>query len=451
VTYISIIDLLLVPIYLTVIYYIAFIIRDKYYPKGNALRIYFMPGLTVKLIGAILICLVYIFYFGYGDTLTYFNTSKIINSSWADDAMTWLRLVTHTANYDNVKDGYYLSLMDDYNQIPNYIVSATGACIGMVCFNRLLCVAIIIAAIAYSGLWALFRTFTKLYPQLIKESALAALFVPSVAIWGSGLFKDTICMFALGWLIFYFFKLIKSAKFSLLPVIAILISIVIIYSVKPYIIAIILPVLFIRLIIGLFRSMRGAFKKLILSIVIFTVTIIGGKMLISRFTENITEILLQNLTETITGFSNATQKISEDENGSGYNLGELDGSVGDLVKKIPSAINVTFFRPYLWEANKSMTLLAALESSALLLFSLYLILKVNFKIFRYLWKDPNLLTFLLFSLIFAYLVGITTSNFGTLSRFKIPCIPFFVMTLFIINHYYVINKKKTEKMPNITH
>jgi len=38
----------------------------------------------------------------------------------------------------------------------------------------------------------------------------------------------------------------------------------------------------------------------------------------------------------------------------------------------------------------------------------------------------------LFSLIFALFVGATTLNFGTLCRYKIPCMPFFVISLFLI-------------------
>jgi hypothetical protein len=32
------------------------------------------------------------------------------------------------------------------------------------------------------------------------------------------------------------------------------------------------------------------------------------------------------------------------------------------------------------------------------------------------------------------MIGLTTSNFGALVRFKIPIIPFFVSTLFIIDY-----------------
>ena len=38
-----------------------------------------------------------------------------------------------------------------------------------------------------------------------------------------------------------------------------------------------------------------------------------------------------------------------------------------------------------------------------------------------------------FAMFFAFSVGFTAYNFGALVRYKIPCIPFFVAGLFILN------------------
>ncbi|MBL0145287.1 MAG: hypothetical protein IPP48_05575 [Chitinophagaceae bacterium] len=47
-------------------------------------------------------------------------------------------------------------------------------------------------------------------------------------------------------------------------------------------------------------------------------------------------------------------------------------------------------------------------------------------------KDPTVIYCLLFSLLFALFVGVTTSNFGSLVRYKIPCMPFYVIAMYII-------------------
>ena len=52
--------------------------------------------------------------------------------------------------------------------------------------------------------------------------------------------------------------------------------------------------------------------------------------------------------------------------------------------------------------------------------------------------DPLIMYCFLFSIVFALFVGASTLNFGTLVRYKIPSMPFYVITLFLILFF---NKK----------
>lgn len=440
-TYISIVDFILVPIYLLIIFFIAYKIRNKYYPLDHPFHKFFIPGLIVKISGAVFISIIYLFYFGYGDTLTYYSGSTIINQSFMESPGTWFRLITHAADSHILTDQLYLSKLNNYQSINNYAVEILGAIIGIFCFSNFLCTVIIIATIAYSGLWVLFTVFVKLYPNLVQQSAIAALFLPSVALWGSALFKDTICMFSLCWLVYSFFEITQFKRIKVSLLLILLFNGYILFLIKPYILIAIAPILFLRFLLGIRSSFQKSSSKLIFTLFIALVFFVSYILLLNKFSKDLPLLLLENFTETVRNFSSSTLRISQDANGSGYSLGNIDGTLSNIILKIGPAINVTFFRPYLWEAGKSMTFLASLESLALLLFTVYLLFKVKFKIFRYLFEDKNLLTFLLFSLIFAFLVGITTSNFGTLSRFKIPCMPFFLMSLFIIHDYANITKK----------
>ena len=60
--------------------------------------------------------------------------------------------------------------------------------------------------------------------------------------------------------------------------------------------------------------------------------------------------------------------------------------------------------------------------------------------FRHIIQKPILIFSFFFSIAFAFSVGLATSNFGALVRYKIPCIPFFVASLFIVN--YLENERK---------
>ena len=133
--------------------------------------------------------------------------------------------------------------------------------------------------------------------------------------------------------------------------------------------------------------------------------------------------------------------------GSMFSYGtEFDGSVGELVKMAPIFVATTFFRPFIWESRKLTTLLSSLEGMALLIFTLSVFFKAGFKtVFQTLTKNPLAMYCFLFSVIFALFVGATTLNFGSLCRYKIPCMPFYVIAIFLIQDASIQKKNNLLK------
>ena len=94
--FITLLDYLLLPFYLGIIYLIAIKIRDSRYPPGHKWRPYFLPGLTAKIGGAIFIGLIYQYYYGGGgDTVNYFRHAEVINWSFNESFNKWLNLILH--------------------------------------------------------------------------------------------------------------------------------------------------------------------------------------------------------------------------------------------------------------------------------------------------------------------------------------------------------------------
>ena len=64
-------DLFITPVFLILVYGLAYYVKpfvtDKYTGR------YFIPGLSIKIVGAIAVGLIYQFYYGGGDTFTYFH------------------------------------------------------------------------------------------------------------------------------------------------------------------------------------------------------------------------------------------------------------------------------------------------------------------------------------------------------------------------------------------
>ena len=112
----------------------------------------------------------------------------------------------------------------------------------------------------------------------------------------------------------------------------------------------------------------------------------------------------------------------------------------------PAAIVATLYRPFLWESKKLSTLLSSLESLVMMLFTLIVLKRVGIRKFiSTLLSDPMVLYCFLFAVVFALFVGATTLNFGTLVRYKIPAMPFYVIALYRIldiNHKLKISPDK---------
>jgi hypothetical protein len=129
----------------------------------------------------------------------------------------------------------------------------------------------------------------------------------------------------------------------------------------------------------------------------------------------------------IQSFQQIYQNINESEEGSvaGFEMKDLNPSMGSLVLKSPYVIFSCLYRPFLWESRKIMVLFTALESTLLLFCTLYLLVKAGpFRFFRIIFNNPFLVFCFTLSILFALVIGYTTFNFGTMVRYKIIFLPF---------------------------
>jgi hypothetical protein len=78
-------------------------------------------------------------------------------------------------------------------------------------------------------------------------------------------------------------------------------------------------------------------------------------------------------------------------------------------------------------------LFSALESTIFMFLTVYLIFKTGlFKTLRYIAATPIVNFCIIFSIVFAFAVGVNSGNFGTLVRYKIPMMPFYLSALYIM-------------------
>ena len=432
--YLTIWDLILTPIYLIVLIAIARRQREKLYPEGHPLRQYFLPGLYVKLGGAIFIGLIYQFYYGGGDTFHFFYHSKVINSSLDDSLSTWAKLLTRQPVEGNPEIYPFVSVMEWYKDPSSYTVAAFGALFGLLNGTSYIPIALLFAYFSFTGVWAMYRTFVNIYPTLHKYLAIAFLFIPSTFVWGSGVFKDTICMFGLGWMTYAVFRIFINRDFSIRNILMLVLSFYLIAVVKVYILLAFLPALSLWLLLTYSHKIPSAAARWVVSLLFIGIAFVGFLFFSQIFAKELGRYSLEHVANTAAATRGWISYVSETQEGSSYDLGEFEPTMAGMLSKFPQAVVVTLFRPFPWEAAKVIIALSALEALVFLYFTLRVVVTKS-KNLKAVFKDPNLIFFLVFSLIFAFAVGISSYNFGTLSRYKIPCLPFYSAFLVILWKY----------------
>ena len=431
-------DFILMLLYFVLAMSIGFIIRRRYI-RNPLYKKFFIPGLTIKLLGGIAFGLVHTYYFTYGgDTKSYFHDMSIITEYFYLDPLATLSYL-----FDNYS---YLNSEIARNTIfgsgtKEFFLVRFASFINILGLNSYWSTTILFASFSFVGTWQLFLVFANKYPNLYKQVAWAALFLPSFIFWGSGIMKDTLGVGFLGVFLFCVHHVFDRGRLNFWYLLIMGLSVYVIFSVRAYIIFGLLPAMLIWLSLGLKDRIKNALLKMIFIPFILIFMMIGIVFTFSYLGKYNSQFSVDNVIGTAWAYQHwhyvEGENTSEQHGrGSSYTLGEYDPTPLGVLKMFVPAVNVALYRPYLWEVKNPAMLILSFESLAFFILTLYILLRVGpFVLLRAASKDSFLLMSLVFSVFFAFAVGFSTYNFGALSRYKIPALPFYALSLIVLNHY----------------
>lgn len=445
---ITIADIFLSPIYLIIILFIAYSIKRKHIADNPQYR-YLVPGLLIKILGAVVFSLIYYYYYNGGDTIQYFRGARAMAGLMVKNFSGYLSIIGGNTSTQNLMlfdrntgwPPYYMW------QNPNtFMVIKLVSPIAFICFRSFIATSIVLASLAYVGVWRLYLFFTNFYKNIDKQLAIAVFFVPSVIFWGSGIMKDTFTFASMCWFVYSVFKIVQKRQNIFINLIAIIINIYIIISIKPYIFLALFP----GALLWVFFQKIKNIKNTIIRTLSFPIIIIGIFIMILFILSNFGDMFGKY--SSIEGMVKQAQVVREDltreeQYGSNYyELGDFENSITGILSVSHKAVIAGLYRPFIWEAKTPIVFLSAFENTILLLLTLYLIFKVGvFRFFRLIFSEPILMFSILYTVFFLFGVGLATANFGALVRYKIPAIPFYVAALFIISEIHKNKKLAKEK------
>jgi hypothetical protein len=434
-------DLFLGPIYILLVFLIVWIWRNKKY-AGSPLRKFIYPALICRLAGCILLTFLYDFYYGYGDTFGYYTGAR----------ETWLAFVT------NPKLAWEIIVKPakDYSQAIQLVagqMSYTGfsgssvamlkisSVVGLLSFGSYLPIAIWYSLLSFFGTWMIYIVFAELYPHLYKKLAIGILFVPSVVIWTTGILKEPLCMFGLGLCFYSFYNLLKKNGIFR-NILAFIAGSIILLSIKDYI--------FYSFIVGAilwsYSTLTGNIHSTVLRILVKAIIVLIFFISAAVFI-NSTDFVNEKIAGTLSNaetLQNAMKVSNENSGGSSYTISSAaDVSFGGLVQSFLLSLNVSLFRPYIWECKNVFMLMNFLEGFITTILVILLFFKAGLrKTFFYTRKSPVLLFSIVFSILMAVMAGFISFNFGTLIRYKTPFLPFFFSYIIIILYDKTWTSKK---------
>ncbi len=412
-----------------------------------------MPGLAVKLLGGIGVCLVYTLYYNGGDTLQYFFDSQDVINLLFKKPGGFIEIVFTSnspekfwSNFDP-ETGYPVY----YRDPETFMVVRLVVFLVMLSFKSFFVSTLLLAWISFWGIFRLFKIFALEYPAITGRVAIAILFIPSVIFWGSGLLKDTITLSCIGYYFSAFYNIFIRRNKVHSNLLILIISGWLIISIKPYIIFGILPGSILWIVFKMLSQIRGEIARTAALPLLVIVAVSFGYAMLNFLEGQLAEYSMDQVLERAV----VTQRDLKSEyyRGNSFDIGDFEANIPSMLSLSHKAIAASLFRPYIFEANNIVMFVSGLENTFILLLTFVALYKTRIIYIPGLVVSNHMLMFsLIFALFFAFAVGISTSNFGSLVRYKIPIIPFYIVSLYILNYYGDLKKaerKESRKMPTV--
>ena len=412
--------------------------KKKQFPEYK----FYLKGLVAKIAGSLVFCFVYLYYYGGGDTTSYFESSMAMANLFYQSPERYFEALFNPPSNEartlfSDKTGYPWSYL--YYDSKTFMVVKLTSILTILTGKSYFLSSVLLSYLSYLGVWRLFTLFYQYVPEIGNKIAFAILYFPSPLFWAGGVSKDTFTYTATALLVYCAHELFVKKKFTVGLILFLIISTWIIISIKPYIFLFLFPGGMLWIFFDYIKKLKNRFLSFILFPFILLVVIVFSYLTLTQLGDSLSKFSLENALETaaVTNYD-----LKQDYyGGSSFDIGTFDGSVNRMLQLFFPAMNAGLFRPYLWESRSLVLFIAGFENLFLMIFTIYVLYKTKvIGSFKIISKSPLLLFCILFSILFAFMIGLTTSNFGALVRFKIPILPFFVSALFMIEYYMKKNR-----------
>ena len=395
--------------------FIYFLIK-VYQSQPQLLQVFYWPGLVLKLLGGISVGLVYSYYYTVGDTFGFFTDAQRVAGLIEDNSGDYFSfLLFGNETYPIVQ---HLTNVQERSLFLVKILSV----ILFFAFNSYWISSIYLSIISFLGSWYLFTKINLNYKMVVVSSAISLLALPSFIFWSSGVVKESLASAAIMFLAGVFLLLIKKQKPKNWEWIICLISVLILWNLKYYWAALFIPAALTSLIV--IRYVRVFFStdlkswELLIWMAVFSCLVgIASTIHPNFYLNRLLTVIVEN--------HNAYAMVSGDR--PSIHFSDLEPTWISILVNSPWALISGLFRPFVFEASTPFQIVIGVENLVLLLLIIY-----NLRYVSHFWNSHDrLLIFgtLIYILLLAIFLALSTPNFGTLSRYRVGFLPFLFFLL----------------------
>lgn len=277
--------------------------------------------------------------------------------------------------------------------------------------------------ISMFGPIAIYRVMSDVYPAKKWQLLIAVFLLPSFIYWTSGLHKEGLIFLGFSLVIFNFYFGLKNKKFSTANILLILLGLLLIVTLRNFLIVILIPALLAWFLASKFSKRRLAVFGICYAcfiIFFFTAKYINGNL-------NFPQAVVTKQREFVALLGNSSVPMNK-----------LEPNFSSFIINTPQAISLSILRPYPSDVKHILSLAAAVETDFLLfLFFIFLLWKKRnghenqFSIFIY------FCLFLSFSILIT--IGYAVNNLGAIVRYRSIVLPLLLSPVFCGINWQKIN------------
>lgn len=273
------------------------------------------------------------------------------------------------------------------------------------------------------GLVAIAKVLFSIFPDRKFRILLGVFLLPSTLFWCSGIHKDGLILSAIGVATYCFWKLLKQAK-SVKYYLLILLSFLVIFSLRSYILFTLLPALLCWLLSEKYGKQKLFifFSGYVFGLIVFFV--------VPSFFPSINPPLFLSIKR---------QEFLQLSAGSQVSGSVLSPTLSGFISFLPEAIDMAFFRPHITEIKNFFYVPAIIENFFLIVLIILCILRRR----RQINIPATLLYLFAFAISVLLICGYTVPFTGAIVRYRSLVLPLLVTPLLCIADvsYHTKNRK----------